>query len=318
MGLPSAPVVLVLLVALVVGAGLVVTAVRRRELAPAVADARRYGAAAGGIAVLAGVAAAVAVGLADPAAPLGPGVSAALAPLVFAVVHTAVLGVGESAWPRPRGALRTASLTPRRFPDRLRRWQVVLLLAAAGVVLAALTGWSTAAPDGRTVTGSPVVLPGGLASLGPPRAGPYPGSVFAVPVLIGTAVLLVVVALAVRTALVRAAVPGGGAAEAVLRAASVHRVLRGAVAGLLVELGGLLAFGALAVRSIAHGTSFGTGTGAQVVGEQPVVLALAGAVAVLGAVVALAGLAALLVPAPRLRPAGPAAPPPSVVPARLP
>ncbi|MCO7221271.1 hypothetical protein, partial [Klenkia sp. PcliD-1-E] len=124
--LSSAPVVLVLLAGLVVVVGLAVTAVSRRQLDPVVADARRHGAGTGGLAVLVGLAAAVAVGLTDPAARLGSGVSAALTPLVFSAAHTTVLWVGESAWPRPRGAVRTASLVRRRFPAEARRARRVL------------------------------------------------------------------------------------------------------------------------------------------------------------------------------------------------
>lgn len=198
----SVPVVLVLLVALTVAAGLSATAVRRRQLAPVVADARRHGTGTGGLAVLAGITAAAAVGLADPAARWGSGVSAALVPLVFAAVHTGVLWVGESAWPRPRGAVRTASLVRRRFPAEAVRVRRVLAGAAAGVVVVAVLGWVTAAADGRSLAGSVTVLPDGLGSLGPSVAGPYPGAVFAAPVLAGTAVVLLLVVLGTAGALV--------------------------------------------------------------------------------------------------------------------
>ncbi|SDG25756.1 hypothetical protein SAMN05660324_2140 [Klenkia brasiliensis] len=311
----SAPVALVLLVGLTVGAGLAATAVRRRQLDPAVADARRHGTGAGGLAVLAGLAAAVAVGLTDPAARLGSGVSAALTPLAFAAVHTGVLWVGESAWPRPRGAVRTASLLPRRFPAEARRVRRLLVGAAVGLVAVAAAGWATSAPGGRAVAGPVTALPDGLGAVGPSVAGPYPGPVFAVPALAGTAVVLVLVVLALRTALARPAVPGP--AEAVLRAASVHRVLRGAAAGLLVELGGLLVVGCLALRSIARGAEVAVDTRVLDVGGDPVLQVLATAGAALGGSTVLAGLALLLLPAPRLRPAPPtpSGPPPSPVPA---
>lgn len=313
----SAPVVLVLLVALTVGAGLAATAVRRRQLDPLVADARRHGAGAGGLAVLAGVAAAAAVALTDPAARLGSGVSAVLVPLVFAAVHTGVLWVGESAWPRPRGAVRTASLVRRRFPAEGRRVRRVLAGAAGGAGVVAVLGWATAASDGRSVAGPVTVLPDGLGSVGPSVAGPYPGSVFAVPALVGTAVVLVLVALALRTALARAAVPGDEAAEAVLRAASVHRVLRCAASGLLVELGGLLAFGCLALRSVAHGTEVGVDDRVLEVGGSPVLEVAATVGAAVGGLLVLVGLLLLVLPAPRLRPTPPtpSGPPPSPVPA---
>ncbi|WP_091560106.1 hypothetical protein [Klenkia taihuensis] len=313
----SVPVVLVALVGLTVGAGLVTTAVRRRQLAAVVADARRHGTGAGGLAVLAGVAAAAAVGLTDTAAGLGSGVSAALVPLVFAAVHTGVLWVGESAWPRQRGAVRTASLVRRRFPAAALRVRRVLVGAATGVVLVAAVGWATAAADGRTLAGPVTVLPDGLGPAGPAVVGPYPGSVFAVPVLAGTAVVLLLVALALRTALVRPAVPGDDGAEAVLRAASVHRVLRGAAAGLLVELGALLVVVGGAVRSVATATEVGIGDGVLSVGGHPALVVLGTVGALAGGLAVLAGLLLLVLPAPRLRPAPPApsGPPPSPVPA---
>ncbi len=183
--------------------------------------------------------------------------------------------------------------------------------------MVAVLGWTTASADGRSVAGPVTELPDGLGSVGPSVAGPYPGSVFAVPVLVGTAVLLVLVALALRTALARAAVPGDEAAEAVLRAASVHRVLRGAAAGLLVELGGLLGTGCLALRSIAHGTDAGVDGRSFHVGGNAVLEVAATAGAAVGGLLVLGGLLLLVLPAPRLRPAPPAAsgPPPSPVPA---
>ncbi|SDP33370.1 hypothetical protein SAMN05660199_03644 [Klenkia soli] len=316
----SVPLVLVVLAASALVVGLAATAVRRRQLDPQVADARRHGAGAGGFALLAGSAAAVLVGLADPAAGLGPGVSVALAPLAFAAVHTAVLWVAESAWPRPRGAVRTASLAPRRFPVPARRMRAVLVLSVAGAAGVAVTGMATAAPDGRSIAGAVHVLPDGLGSVGPSAAGPYPGAVYAAPVLVGLVLLVVLVVLAVRTALTRAAVPGDGSAEVVLRAASVHRILRGASAGVLVELGGLLAFGSLALRSVAHGTAAGVDDRVFVVGGNPLLEVLATVGAAVGGLAALAGIALLAVPAPRLRPVPPApsGPPPAAVPAGLP
>lgn len=297
----SAPVAVFLLVGLVVVAVLVGTAARRRDLSPAAGRARRHGLTTGGVAVTLGVTAAVAVGLGGSAAPWTPGVSLVLAPLVFGCVHAAVLGLGEHLWPRPRGDVRTAVATRRTLPAG-SRW----LLRALGavtllVVVTCAVGWTTAGGDGRSLTvalETPVGLDG---AVGPSTTGPYPGVVFVLPALIGTASLLLLTALALRAALQRSAVPGGQDDELTLRHASVHRVLRGSTVALLALLAGLWVVGGAALHTAGQDTVVGV-DGLMVVIEGSRGLRVAGTTGILGgAGAAAAALALHLLPAPRLR-----------------
>lgn len=299
------PAVLVLVAGAVLVAVLAATAARGDRLLGTVAAARRHGTATGAAAVVCGLGAAVAVGASDLLRPLGSGVPELAVPLAFAVVHTAVVLAGEATWPRPRGAVRRAALTPRApagvAPRRLHR---LLLAAAATTAGAAAVGWATADGSGRAVS----VLTRDEAGqvVGGAGAGPYPGVVFALPALVGTALVVVLVELGLRLVAQRAAVAGADPAdERALRRASAHRLLRGACAGQLALLGGLLAFGGTAVRSAASPTAYAVGDVAHTASGPAGVAALGLGTAPVGVLCVLAGLVVLLLPAPRVHAGAP-------------
>ncbi|CCG02970.1 hypothetical protein [Blastococcus saxobsidens] len=302
------PVAVFVLVGVVVLVVLAATAVRRRQLAPAVADARRYGLSTNGLSVALGGVAGVAVALGDLAGRLGSGVSIALAPLVFGVVHTAVLGVGEKLWPRPRGAVRTAGLTPRRFPSSVRWLRTIYGSVVLVVVATCAAGWSTAGADGRSFTTTPPSPPGLDVVVGPSTTGPYPGDVFALPALIGTGLLVLLTWLTVQAALNRSAVPADEASERTLRGASIHRVLRGSTSALLLLLAGLWFVAGAALHTAAQDTLVGIEGATYVIEGGPGLEVIGVAAMIAGGFAAVAALVLLLLPAPRLRPAPPAPP----------
>ncbi|MGQ7295181.1 hypothetical protein [Quadrisphaera sp. KR29] len=283
---------------------LALTAVRSRDLPRSLAAARRYGTTTGVLAVVCGVLAATAVAALGLADRLGSGVTALLVPLGYAAAHTLVLVAGEAGWPRPRGPVRSAVLRARSVARvSSAGWRRLLWSAAAAVLAVGALGAATADRSGRSVTVGPrpPLAEGAVSS----SAGPYPGTVFAVPAAVGTALLLVLVLLALHLVASRPAVHGAAAADdAVLRRASAHRVLRGACTGLLATAGGMLVVGGLSLRSAAQPVLVGV-DGAVTAAGGSGALAAAGAGAVVVGVVAVAGaLAVAHLPAPRLAAAG--------------
>ena len=301
----TVPVAVFLVVAVALSAWLAVTAVRRRQLAPVVADARRHGLSTSVLALGAGLVAGVAMVFADTAELLGSGVGFALAPLAFGLVHTAVLGVGEQLWPRPRGVVRRASLVPRRFPSSVR-WLRNACSAVAGLVVATcVAGWVTAGPDGRSITTVPQSPPGMDGLVGPSTSGPYPGFVFALPALIGTALVMLLTGLTVQAAMTRPAVPADTTTETVLRSASVHRVLRGSTAALLLLLGGLWFVAGTTLRVAGQETVVGVDDMRYVIDGSLGFEVVGSTAMILGAVAASAAFVLLLLPAARLQQAPP-------------
>ncbi len=129
---------------------------------------------------------------------------------------------------------------------------------------------------------------------------------FALPALVGTLLLVLLTWLTVRAALNRPAVPTDTTTEAVLRTASVHRVLRGATAALLLLLAGLWSVAGAALRIAGQDTVVGVDNVTYVVDGPPGLVAV-GTVAMLsGTLAGLAALVLLLLPAARLQPAYPA------------
>lgn len=229
-------VVLALVVAVAIGAALT-----RREppsLETAVSAARQHAAIAGRAAVALGVAAALLTAAARPTLAGGLGVSILVSPVVFGIVHTAVLALGEFTWPRPAGSVRRARLVHRGLFDAVPRW--LLLLAAGSAAVAAITitaGAVLAGPDGRSFTWPLHPSPGESAQ----TASPFPGWFYGRPAAVGLLALLVVALLTLRVVATRAAVTTDDErAEVALRRASGHRVLRGVTAVLLVDTGGLV------------------------------------------------------------------------------
>jgi hypothetical protein len=233
------------IVALVV-AGVVRRSPPSREQTVAAARAHaRLGSAA---AVVLGAAAALWAGtgrLEDAAGPGDLGTTALLVPIAFGVVHTVVLGIAELTWPHPEGAVRRARLVRRGLLDAAPRWLVRTATVAAIAAVVTLAGGALlAGPDGRslTVTDPPVTS----------TASPFAGPVYGRPAALGLLLLAAVTAAALWVVANRAAVAtADGRVEAALRAASAHRVLRGATAATLVVTGGLLGVSGNATWSVA-------------------------------------------------------------------
>jgi hypothetical protein len=260
-----------------------------------VAAARRHASlTASGALVLAAVAA-VGTGVvtALPGVLEGPdrnGVAALSVPLVFGLVHTAVLLLGELTWPRPEGDVRRARLARRGLLDAAPRWIVRLAGGAlAGSLLVVALGGLVAAPDGRSV---------GMSAAGGQVGGaasPFAGWSYGAPAATGLLALAVLSVAALWVVADRpAVVTADERIESALRRASAHRVLRGATASALVVGGGLLAVSGLSVRSAASGVAATAAANGLTAGPSSAVLpwlglglALAGALAVLGATVLL-------------------------------
>lgn len=173
----------------------------------------------------------VAVGLPVPAGQLS-GVALGLVPALAGLAFLLVAAVGERTWPAPQGAVRRASLVRRTGVATAPRGPLTALVAVAAVLLLVLLATAlTAAPNGASVafTLSDVVSSG---------AGPYPGPPYAVPLAIGTVLVLLgtlgVLHLVARRPAVADVAPSDDAA---LRTASAGRV----VAGTSLVVGGTLA-----------------------------------------------------------------------------
>ncbi len=117
----------------------------------------------------------------------GLGSAAVVAPVVFGLVVLASVLLAEFVV-RPRWAAgpRTASLTPRRLRDQLplRLVRLLVALTVAGVLLC-LYALITASPDdlGRAGRSLSAACSTGMTS----ARGPYPGSFYVLPWLIGVA-----------------------------------------------------------------------------------------------------------------------------------
>lgn len=116
-------------------------------------------------------------------------------PLVFAITAFGLCVVGgvllaDALTPRPREAVRTAGLAPRRVRDHVPpRVTPLLLLQAVSVVVLLVIGAATASPDalGRAGRALTVTCDGAAKSF-----GSWPGLFYGIPILasltIGTAV----------------------------------------------------------------------------------------------------------------------------------
>jgi hypothetical protein len=292
------PLLLVLVLAAAAATG--ATIVRRSppSAETTVAAARRHAALTSSAAlVLAGV---VAVGtgvvgqLTLPSA-LRSGVTALSVPLAFGIAHTAVLLLGEFTWPRPEGDVRRARLVRRGVADAAPRWLVrAALAAAAAAVLVLVAGGLLASPDGRSIT-----VPGGDGLISG-SASPFVGWAYGTPAAIGVVALTALTVAGLWVVADRpAVVTADERIESTLRAASAHRVLRGAVAATLVVIGGMTAVSGQSVRSAATGVAETAAANGLPVGTAATVLPWVGGVlAVLGLVASVAGLVVLCVRAP--------------------
>ena len=207
-----------------------------------------------------------------------PGLLMVLVPGAAGLAHLAVLALTERTWPHPTGRVRAARLAPRGIRNVIPTVLGFVLVAAALVLLAAVTaGALLAAPDGRSIA----VQHGSTGA----SAGPFPGLTDGLAALASVGVLLIVSVLVLRLVVGRPAVEGADElTDAALRRASAHRVLRGALAGTLLTLGPLLAFGGSAAAQVHDGAP----------------KAIAVTVAVVGLAVVVAGLVAWFLPAPNV------------------
>jgi len=298
----SLPLLLTVVTGVVLVVVLAATATRSERLIGTVSAARRHGTASGALAVAVGLAGAWAAPRAARSLDLASGVGLLAVPFVFALAHTAVVLAGELTWPRPRGAVRSAALTARA-PSTVAPRGMHRLFRASALLVAVVCalGWLTADPSGRRISSTAVGPDGGPAWGG--SSGPYPGSVFAVPALVGLAALVLATELGLRLVASRPAVAGADpAAEAVLRRASAHRLVRGASAGALATAGGLLVFGGGAVRGLYSGSWGGVVGQEQLWGHEPALVAVGTGASALGLGCGLAALVVLCLPAPRVRP----------------
>ncbi|GGC09698.1 hypothetical protein [Cellulomonas carbonis] len=269
-----------LVVLVVVAAVLVVGLARRPAPAPSQAAevARRHGRNVHVAAWIAAVVVPPVVSSAAPVAlqtgsrPLLGGVLVGLAPAVAGSAFLAAHLVGERTWPRPTGTVRRAALEHRRVVDVVPR--PLLRVTAAwtvGLALVLVAAGLTAADDGRSV-----VRTVGSSTSG---ASPYPGWFYGVPLLVATAVVVVLTAITLRVVTQRPAVVDADPTyDAASRRLSGHRVLRGTQLVLALTLAGVLFFAGNALRGVEL-VGFGAGT------------------TIAGVLVALTGAALALVPA---------------------
>ncbi|WP_020574652.1 hypothetical protein [Actinopolymorpha alba] len=210
-----------------------------RSLDPAAARARRRAwvtSAVGSLVVL--------CALAVPWPGVAGDVRLAMAPAGAGAVGALAAGVGERFAPRPIRRQRVAVLGSREGTGAraLKRWYAVGLLCAASLLA---IGVPTSAPDGRSFART-------VGDLGA-AASPYPGRVYAVPVVLALAVLAAATWWAMREVDARPALDDVGVeVDRAVRAGSQVRVLRWSGAGVLVTTAGLALTMGTAVGGVAH------------------------------------------------------------------
>ncbi|PVU82435.1 hypothetical protein DDP54_04800 [Cellulomonas sp. WB94] len=262
---------------------------RERTASPgsALVAARRH---AGGIDALAWVGLVAALVVIQAFTPsltsgLGTGVLFGLTPALAGATFLAVQSVGELTWPRPSGSVRRAPLTPRTVRDiapvGLRR----LTWGWAGGLALALVACGLSSGNGRDIARVWDASSSGAA-------GPFPGWFYGGPLVVATAVLVVVPEVVLRLVARRPAVVDTAPADDLaLRALSSLRVLRGAQLVLAWTLAGVLLVAGSALRNV--GTIEVDGVVRTSVG----LVAGGTTLLVLGLAVALAGPATILMTA---------------------
>lgn len=199
-------------------------------------------------------------------------------PLAAALAFLLVHAVGELTYPRPTGDVRTAVLSTRTAQDvaprRLRRATYVW---AAGLGLLLLVGTLTASGPRHLDRW----VDGWLS-----RGGPYPGTWYAVPLTIGTVVMLLVTWGVLHLIATRPAVNGVDPAwDHALRCSTGARVLRGVQLALAITLGGMLVVTMWGVQGAAREMpTLGPHTASPVLGM------VGGALGVLAVAVCVAGV----------------------------
>ncbi|TGJ95542.1 hypothetical protein DLJ96_13460, partial [Actinotalea fermentans ATCC 43279 = JCM 9966 = DSM 3133] len=86
-----------------------------------------------------------------------PGLLVALSPFIAVVMVLVVRAIGELAWPRPQGAVRTAPLA-RRTVRGLGEWRLPLFLATAALTAVALTVFGITAGEGGGTVDAPLLV----------------------------------------------------------------------------------------------------------------------------------------------------------------
>lgn len=203
-----------------------------------------------------------------------PGLGLTLAPAIGGLIWVGVHAVGERTWPRPSGAVRTASLRPRNRGRLLKTKPIALatLLAVHAVTLPVYT--ATASGDGRQVQSVTTTADGTfLTNL----TGPYPGPPYVVALSIAIVLLLVSGALVIgRTVGHRPAVPGlNDQDDELLRTMSVQRITGGVQLALGATALGVNGFAANALHGAGYAVASGAALAAAFTGVVAMVLAAA-------------------------------------------
>ncbi|KRF01435.1 hypothetical protein ASG88_08150 [Nocardioides sp. Soil777] len=176
------------------------------------------------VSLLVGLVAGTAVAIGTTWALPGPGVGAAIAPLVGASVLLLCLCVAELTTPHVRSSVRTASLGTRRLGDVLDARSRAAAAAGVGLLATLLAiGWLLGDPDGLGRAGRTLATQCGSFAQ---ARGPWPGSFYAVPMLLAL-VVVVVTAVATLLAITRRARTSAAtvAGDDAVRRAAGRRVL---------------------------------------------------------------------------------------------
>lgn len=220
----------------------------------------------------------------------------ALTPAAVGTVFLLVHLLGELTWPRPDGSVRRAALHPRSARQvigaSLVTWTGALALVLVGVLL---VGGLTADRPGLSVTR---MSADGLTTA---SSGAYPGWPLAGPLLVATAVVVVLTVLVLRLVVARAAVADTHELDDLaLRRTSAARVLAGSQLVLGLTAAGVL----LLVSSTWHSLvatielNGADATGLPGEGVSAAGIALAFAIGLASSVVAVVALARSTLPVP--------------------
>lgn len=164
------------------------------------------------------------------------------APLAAGALALGVYALGERTFPRPEGAIRTASLTSRSVADVAPRYLVRAVITWAGVLAVLLVTGVLTATGPRHLDRT---IDGWIS-----RGEPYPGTWFAVPLAVVGAVVLVLTWLTLRLVATRPAVGGvDDAWDLALRRSTAARVLRGVQLAFAFTVAGVLLMTAWALHS---------------------------------------------------------------------
>lgn len=152
------------------------------------------------------------------------GIGAALTPMVGIGVLLIALCLAELTTPSGTGPVRSASLSTRRLGDYVSPAPV--RLAVAGPLLLTvmlLTGWALGDPDDAGRAGRALATTCGATGQ---SHGPWPGSFYAIPMLIGLAIILVTSVVTLRSVVQRSRSSADDqAGDDRVRAEAVRRVL---------------------------------------------------------------------------------------------